>query len=407
MLSAEPLPACGAYAVPMVASSLRALWNEPRPAGAPTRVWRDWALLAVVVAGSALEVMVREDRSWLAIVLAPSVVIALSLLWRRTRPLAAVTVAFGTLLVFDLARLMFIDVTALSSVAAALVLSYALLRWGSGRETVLGLVVIAVWLAVTHLPDPTSPDEVLAGYGFFLFAAALGASVRFHTNARLRDIEQTKLRLRHELARELHDTVGHHVSAIAIQAQAGLALAASDPDRAVAVLETIDQEASRTMDQMRTIVGLLREQGAPDLAPQPGLTDIERLARNVGDWPRIDVHLSGDLDDLAPAVSAALYRITQEAITNAVRHARNATRVNVEVGGDPHRVQLTVHDDGDTVPTSPHTPGYGLLGMAERTSLLGGELRAGPDPKGGWTVNATLPASRPTTALNRAVQPPS
>jgi hypothetical protein len=183
----------------------------------------------VVLAGSALEVVLREDRSWLAIALAPSVVIALSLLWRRTRPLAAVTVAFGTLIAFELARIVAIDVTGLNSIAAALVLSYALLRWGAGREAVLGLGAILVWLAVTHIADRTSFDEVIAGYGFFLFAAALGASVRFHANARLRDIEQAKLRLRNELARELHDTVGHHVSAIAIQAQAGRAMAAYDP----------------------------------------------------------------------------------------------------------------------------------------------------------------------------------
>lgn len=407
VLSAEPLPTCHPYAVPMVGNSLRALWNEPRPAAPPIRVWRDWALLAVVLAGSALEVVLREDRSWLAIALAPSVVIALTLLWRRTRPLAAVTVAFGTLLAFELARIVAIDVTALHSVAAALVLSYALLRWGAGREAALGLGAIFVWLAVTHIADPASFDEVIAGYAFFLFAAALGASVRFHTGSRLRDIEQAQLRLRNDLARELHDTVGHHVLAIAIQAQAGRAMAASHPDRGLAVLETIEEAASRTMEEMRTMVGLLREEGTPDLGPQPGLADVARLARDVGDWPRVDVHLSGDLDGLPPSVTAALYRIAQEAVTNTMRHARNATRVTVEVGGDAHRVQLTVHDDGDTVPTGAHAPGYGLLGMTERTSLLGGELRAGPDPGGGWTVDVTLPRGRPTTTPHRAVQQPS
>lgn len=407
VLSVEPFPMSHLYAVPMVGTSLRALWNEPRPADPPGRVWRDWALLAVVLAGSALEVVLREDRSWLAAAFAVSVVVGLTLLWRRTRPLGAVTVAFGTLLAFEVARIVAIDVTGLNSISAALVLTYALLRWGAGREATLGLGIIVVWLAVTHLAEPTSFDEVIAGYGFFLFAAALGASVRFHTGARLRDIEQAKLRLRNELARELHDTVGHHVSAIAIQAQAGRAMAASHPDRALAVLETIEDSASRTLEEMRVMVGVLREEGAPDLSPQPGVADVERLARDVGDWPRVDVRLSGDLDGLPPAVSAALYRIAQEAVTNAMRHARNATRISVEVGGDAHRVQLTVHDDGDTVPTGTHTPGYGLLGMTERTSLLGGDLRAGPDPDGGWTVEATLPKSRPATSPVRAAQQPS
>jgi signal transduction histidine kinase len=407
MLSVEPFPMPHLYAVPMVGNSLRALWYEPRPAEAPTRVRRDWALLAVVLAGSVLEVVLREDRSWLAAAFAVSVVIALALLWRRTRPLGAVTVAFGTLLAFELARIVAIDVTGLNSIAAALVLTYALLRWGAGREATLGLGIIVVWLAVTHLAEPTSSDEVIAGYGFFLFAAALGASVRFYANARLRDIEQAKLRLRNELARELHDTVGHHVSAIAIQAQAGRAMAASHPDRALAVLETIEEAASRTLEEMRVLVGVLRDGTEPDLAPQPGVADVERLARDVGGWPRVDVRLSGDLDELPAPVSAALYRIAQEAVTNAMRHARNATRVSVEVGGDAHQVQLTVHDDGDTLPTGTHAPGYGLLGITERTSLLGGDLRAGPDPEGGWTVDVTLPRSRPTTTAHRAAQQPS
>jgi signal transduction histidine kinase len=295
------------------------------------------------------------------------------------------------------------DVNLLST-AAALVLSYALLRWGSGREVALGLGMILVWLAVTHLADPTSPDEVVAGYGFFLFAGALGASIRFHASARLRDVEQARLRLRNELARELHDTVGHHVSAIAIQAQAGRAMAASHPDRALAVLETIEDAASRTLEEMRAMVGVLREEGKADLSPRPGLADIERLARDVGGRPRVDVHLSGDLDDLSPSVGAGLYRIAQEAVTNAMRHACNATRVTVEVSGEADRVRLRVRDDGDGAPAGVVAPGFGLLGMSERTSLLGGDVQAGPTPGGGWTVDATLPRARPSTARPPAAE---
>ena len=407
MLSAEPFATCRPYAVTMVGNSLRAIWDEPRPAHPPTRVWRDRALFAVVLAGSVLEAVLREDRAWLPAAITVSIVIALSLLWRRSHPLGAVAVAFGTLIVFDAARIVVIDATGLYSIGAALVLAYALFRWGAGREAVLGLGTILVWLAVTHVADPTSPDEVAAGYGFFLFAAALGASIRFHANARLRDIEQAELRLRNELARELHDTVGHYVSAIAIQAQAGRALAASQPDRALAVLETIEDAASRTLEEMRAMVGVLREEGAADLAPPPGVTGVEGLARDVGGWPRVEVHLSGDLGDLSPTVGAALYRIAQEAVTNAVRHATGATRVTVEVSGEPDRVHLAVRDDGGTVPTGVPSPGYGLLGMTERASLLGGTLQAGPAPEGGWTVEAILPRGRPTAAPHRVAERPS
>jgi signal transduction histidine kinase len=405
MLSAEPPRPPRPYAAQMVGNSLRAFWNEPRPERPPARVWRDWALLAVVLAGTALEAVLTEDRTWLAVRITLSVVVALTLLWRRTHSLAAVAVAFGTFLAFDVARMVFaIDATGMFSVAAILVLPYALFRWGAGREATIGLGIILVWLPVTHVAEGAGAGDVVAGTGFFLFSAALGASIRFHANTRLRDIEEAKLRLRNELARELHDAVGHHVSAIAVQAQAGRAMATVDPERALAVLETIEEAASRTLEDMRAMVGVLRDGREPDLAPQPGIDDVERLARDVGGWPRVGVHLSGDLDDLPPSVGGALYRIAQEAVTNAVRHARNATRVTIEVEGEADQVRLTVHDDGDAARGHAPTPGFGLLGMTERTSLLGGTVEAGPARDGGWTVEATLPKVSPTRSLPRAPQ---
>jgi signal transduction histidine kinase len=385
----------------MVRNAVRGLWAEPRPAHAPVRVWRDWALVAVLVSGSVLELLLREDREWAPLVLAVSVVVALTLLWRRTHPLAAAAVAFGTMFAFDVAKIFVIDATGLLTIAGLLVLPYALFRWGSGREAAVGLGIILGWLPVTHVADPTAsaqaglpPSEVVTvvgGYGFFLFSAALGASIRFHANVRVRDIEQAKLRQRNELARELHDAVGHHVSAIVIQAQAGRALAASHPDRALATLETIEEAASRTLKEMRAMVGLLRDGAEPDFAPQPGLADIERLARGVGGWPRVDVQVAGDFAALSPGLGVALYRIAQESVTNAVRHARDATRITVRVADEDEQVRLTVRDDGAAGPTGHTQPRYGLLGMAERASLLGGTLQAGPDPDGGWTVSALLP----------------
>ncbi len=105
----------------------------------------------------------------------------------------------------------------------------------------------------------------------------------------------------------------------------------------------------------------------------------------------MEVELSGDLHDLRPSVGAASYRLAQESITNAVRHARSATHINVRVIGDDDCVRLTVDDDGDASPAGRNVPGYGLLGMTERATLLGGSLQAGPSADRGWTVTAVLP----------------
>jgi signal transduction histidine kinase len=375
----------------MVGDALRALWAEPRPAQPPGRVWRDWLVVGVLVAWAVLETLLRDDLVWRPVALAVAVVVALSLLWRRTHPLAAVVAAFGTLIAVDVARILAADQSGLPwSIAGALLLPYSLFRWGAGREATIGLGVVLAWLGVTHVADPTGAAEVVAGYGFFLFSAALGAAIRYHANARVRDIEQAKLRQRNELARELHDTVGHHVSAIAIQAQAGRTLAASHPDRAVEALEIIENAASRTLEEMRAMVGVLRDGAKPDFAPQPGVADIERLARGLGGRPRVDVQLSGDLAALPPSVGTALYRIAQESVTNAVRHARHARLVTVQVADEGAQVRLTVRDDGDLA-TAHAVPGYGIVGMTERAALLGGTLEAGPGSGGGWTVDAVLP----------------
>jgi signal transduction histidine kinase len=375
----------------MVGDALRALWAEPRPAHPPGRVWRDWLVVGVLVAWSVLETLLRDDLAWRPAALAVAVVVALSLLWRRTHPLAAVVAAFGALTAVDAARILAASEAGLPwSIAGALVLPYSLFRWGAGREATIGLGVILAWLAVTSVADPTGAAEVVAGYGFFLFSAALGASIRYHANARIRDVEQAKLRQRNELARELHDTVGHHLSAIAIQAQAGRALAASHPDRAAEALEVIEDAASRTLDEMRAMVGVLRDGPNHDLAPPPGVADIERLARGIDGAPRVDVRLSGALAALPPSVGAALYRIAQESVTNAVRHARHARLVTVQVADEGAQVRLTVRDDGDLT-TAHAVPGYGIVGMTERAALLGGTLEAGPGSGGGWTVDAVLP----------------
>ena len=373
-------------------TAARSLWAEPRAPAPPARVWRDWVLVAVLVPTAVLEGLLREDLAWPAVAVVLGLVAISTLLWRRTRPLLAVAVAFGSFSAGAVAAIFWADEpVGLYTDLCVLLLPYALLRWGAGREAVIGLAIILAGSVVGIAADFTGVVDAVVGAVFLLFPAALGASVRYRVSSRLREIDQVKLRERQQLARELHDTVAHHVSAIAIQAQAGRTVAAGRPDAAVHALEVIEEAASRTLAEMRAMVGVLRDGEEPDRAPQRGVADIERLARDAAHGPRVDVELSGELDALRPAVGAAMFRLAQEAITNATQHARHATRIDVHVAGEDDCVRLTVRDDGDAGSADGSRSGYGLVGMAERAALLGGTFEAGPGPGKGWTVNAVLP----------------
>ena len=136
----------------------------------------------------------------------------------------------------------------------------------------------------------------------------MGAAVRYRARVRVRDLDEAKAREREQLARELHDTVAHHVSGIAIQAQAGRAVAATHPERAMEALATIEDAATRTLTELRTIVGVLRADQHVDLAPQPGVAALEHLATAGGTRPKVEVRLSGELGDLSPAGSTVSRR---------------------------------------------------------------------------------------------------
>jgi len=375
----------------------RSLWAEPRVPDAPGRVWRDWALVSALVPVVVLEGAFREDLVWRALSMAVALALLPTLLWRRTHPLQSVAAAFGLLAVVEVASLILgDDWRGLDATVFVMLLVYALFRWGSGRDAVIGLAILSIPLLLSAFDAQMHSDEiplseVAEGALFVLLVAAVGASVRYADKARRRGMDQMKLLEREQLARELHDTVAHHVSAIAIRAQAGRVVASTDPAAAVEALAVIEQEASRTLAEMRTMVSALRQGEEPDLTPQRGVAQVEDLATSPGERPRVDVELSGDLDGLPPSVDAAIFRLAQESITNAVRHARHATRVQVAVRGEPDCVRMTVHDDGDPGPFDPRTAtGFGLVGMAERAKLLGGTLEAGPT-RNGWTVTAVLP----------------
>jgi signal transduction histidine kinase len=374
---------------------LRSIWDEPRSPGAPARGLRDWALVALVIAATLVEGVVRPDlpARWLSVVL--TILLVPTLLWRRSHPLWTVVVAFVGCNVTELAVGSAMDQYSLVFI---LVLPFALYRWGAGREAVLGSAVVVAKILLSWLTGYIAASEVLAGLVLLALVAALGTAVRFRAKARARELDQVKLLERERLARDLHDTVAHHVSAMAIRAQAGLATMDIRPGAAADALRVIEAEASRTLTEMRTIVRALRADpeadGDADRSPAPRIADLPGLAA-AGDrtGPAIEVSVEGDLDHVPASVDAAVYRLAQESVTNARRHARHATRIQVRVAAADGTVRLVVTDDGAPHPSAAGA-GYGLLGMSERAALLGGTCEAGPAPDRGWRVTAVLPLAR-------------
>ncbi|RYB89919.1 sensor histidine kinase [Nocardioides glacieisoli] len=359
--------------------------DEPRAPAPPARPWWDRVLVPALTATVVAEAVLRPDLPMRPLAVAVALVVMPALLWRRTRPLLATTIGFGGALVLLLPSLLGVSAeVALDWMIVILLLPYSLYRWASGQEALVGTAITAVPV-VLGLASSGSLGDVVGGTTVVVASFALGAAMRWRAVAHQREVQQVRTHERGELARELHDTVAHHVSAIAIQAQAGRAVAATDPSAAVRALAVIEAEASRTLAEMRMVVRVLREDEA-DFAPQRGVADLDELARMS---PLVSVSRSGSLAGLPQPLEVAVYRICQEAVTNAIRHSLDATAVTVQVTGDADVVRLRVHDDG-AASRPATTVGYGLLGMAERAKLLGGTCESGPDPAGGWTVEATL-----------------
>ena len=371
----------------VIAAFVRSVLAEPRAPDPPVRVWRDWALVGALLVTAVAEAVFRPDVPYRALATVVSLLVIPVLLWRRTHPLLATALGWSGALVLHVPAFVedVVDV-GLYSMFGIVVLPYALYRWASGREALVGTAFVAV-PAGLGLATSATLGDVIGGTTLIVAVFALGAAMRYRAVARQREVMQIRTLERGELARELHDTVAHHVSAIAIQAQAGRAVAATDPALAVEALAVIEAEASRTLHEMRTMVRVLRDGDAVEFAPQRGIDDLDALSRMS---TLVQVRCTSDLAGLPQPVEVAVYRICQESVTNAIRHAVDATAVSVEVWGDVGVVRLRVHDDGEAARRST-TVGYGLLGMAERAKLLGGTCEAGPDPAGGWTVEATLP----------------
>lgn len=351
--------------------------------------------LAAIVEG-----LFRPDLEWSMGTTLITIVLVFGLLWRYTYPMLTLVITFESMSLLEfLARLNNVGWESMYTHVYVLMLPYILVRWASGRHIVIGLGIVIVSYIAWIPFSLSSLSDSIAGGIVLLFPAILGAAARFRERAAIRQLEQFKLREREQLARELHDSVAHYVSAIAVQAQAGLAVAHQQPQATLTALSTIETSARQALSELRAMLRALRQDDKAETAPQPNVSDIPKLADlPFADVP-VHVSLSGVLNDLSPAVSAALYRLAQESITNAQRHARQATQITVTVVGSSQAVRIAVQDDGTgrrLAGTTKPGMGYGLVGMSERVALLGGTFDAGWQDSSGWKVTAELPKQEGT-----------
>ncbi|MDR2378504.1 MAG: sensor histidine kinase [Bifidobacteriaceae bacterium] len=214
-------------------------------------------------------------------------------------------------------------------------------------------------------------------------------------HSKMLDAQHELTEERTRLSREMHDIVGHSLSVMIAQADGGRYAAAANPDAAIRALEAIAQTGRDALTDMRGIVRVLRDGPADQTAqlePTAHVKDLEQLVdetRSTG----LDVTLVrvGTPRNLPPGVGATLYRVAQEALTNALKHAGPKVAVTVTERWSGNYVAITVSDDGRGAAATGDGSGHGLVGMRERAEMLGGSFQAGPGPAGGFTVAVSVP----------------
>lgn len=283
----------------------------------------------------------------------------------------------------------------------------------------------AVLVATSLSGAPLGDDFMLRTLGtvlWLLLPMSLGITSRFRraylasAQARAAHAERTReeearLRVAEErmrIARELHDAVAHHMALANAQAGTAAHLATTQPEQARRILTDLVGTTSSALLELRATVGVLREAGgsqADPPEPAPGLDRLPELVaacRSAG--LAVTLATQGQARTLTPGVDLTAYRIIQEALTNATKHASDhAARVRLDYGDT--RLLITVANDGPPLPPEVPGGGYGLTGMRERAHSVGGDLRAGPRTEGGFQVTAALPLQPPPPSLSPAPAP--
>ena len=367
------------------------------------------AIVAVAVA-AAVELVARRDSAgaptislWIGVPLL--VVMIAPLFWYRRFPFGAPAAVYviGAVESFIDGRLITFTTGTFLAVLAAL-FNFGLLR--DRRQALAGLALALAAATVVTLNDPTQGWSDFLGV-LLLFAIVWGGA--FAIGRKLEEAAGARERADHlerereaearaavaeeraRIARELHDVVGHSVSVMTVQASAVRRRLKPDQEQEREALEIVEQTGREALAEMRRLVGVLRrpEEG-PALAPQPSLEHLDRLvaqAREAG-LP-VELTIEGKPAQLPPGVDLTAYRLVQEGLTNAIKHARASKAVVVVRYGEAE-VEVSVMDDGSGGGDG-GGGGHGLVGMRERVAVYGGELDAGPLAEGGYALRARLP----------------
>ncbi|MEU1735638.1 sensor histidine kinase [Streptosporangium sp. NPDC020145] len=337
----------------------------------------------------------RESLSWwgYAVVLAATV----PLMWRRRAPVVTLIVTLGAVALYDLSD----RVAAQPVWYGALVAMYSAAAYASWWPRVIALAVATVGgLAFTG-----SSDTAVRGVVLFVAAYAVGRAAavsRSHAAAleeraaqlqRERRIEAERAveRERARIARDMHDILAHAVSLMVVQAEAGPVVVRSDPDRAEATFDAIAASGRDAMTQLRRLLGVLKEDEG-QRAPQPTIADLPGLTDQVAN-PGLAVNyvVTGTPVPLPGDVDVAAYRVTQEALTNIVKHS-GATRADIRLDWRDDELMIHITDDGKGASRALPRGGNGLIGIRERAAACHGTASAGPRSDGpGFEVVVRLP----------------
>jgi len=368
------------------------------------------ALIVLVAVGGVIEMLtipevgsepdVPETAAWFAVLVV--LLMTLPLLARRRWPFAAPVFVFVVAVLVGYAEPLLIPwafVPFLALLGSAFLL--AMLEDTARRRAGIGVIAVAIVLV-----GSSDPSSGASEYFWISLIFALVWLAGYALKRKLVETESERERLEREreerareavaeerarLARELHDVVGHSVSVMTVQASAVRRLLLPEQEKEREALEVVEQTGRQALAEMRRLVDVLRRpEEAPTLAPQPGLEYLDKLVAHVRDSGLpVDLRVEGDAVKLPAGVDLTAYRLVQEGLTNALKHAR-ADRAEVLVRYGDGELELEVTDNG-TGGGDGSGGGHGLVGMRERIAVYGGELDAAPRPEGGFRLRAKLP----------------